>query len=333
MSNKEDKNVTAAPSISPKVSSRALFKVLGVLIMVGLLGYFAYDQLTRMMLTSSTHVEQKIQPMQMNVAELENITQSQQKSILALTDDVHQLKQTVINSQQNQLGNKDQWLAAEVRYLVKLADVNLQFRNSISQAIALLKLADQEIRDVTDPKFEEARKALAADIVDLQSSPQVDTTGIYMRLLALNGKVDQLPLMNKPTVTSTQNPVPHAEEEQVWWRKGLKQTWESLRTIVVVRYNQSGKVPLIPPDQQVYLYQNWHAVLLHAMSALMQGQSDIYRSSLQQAEAWTRAYGVADSTITQAFLSELTQLQAIDIHPATPKMSRSLQAVEALTVS
>lgn len=333
MSNEEDKNITTDQVIPPeKTSKRMLFKTLVFLIAVGIIGYVIYFKFIDVMFESSIQEEQKMQRMQATVIGLENMTQAQQKTLQALTEDFNQLKQSMAISEQNPSRNKDMWLVEEVRYLVKLADVNLQIRQSVSSSLALLKLADQDIRNVTNPGFVEIRKALAADIMDLQSVQEVDITGIYMRLLALNNKIDQLPLMNKPTIASEQKQTIAPSEVLPWWRKGLNQSLESLRNLVVVRYNSSGKIPLVPPDQQAYLYQNWHMVLLHAMTALMQGESEVYRSSLQQAITWINEYAMPDVPVVNAFLAELSQMKAIDIHPPTPKISRSLQAVETLTV-
>lgn len=333
MSNEEDKNITTDQVMSPhKPSKRILFKIIFSLIIVGLIGYAVYYKFIDVMFESSVQEEQKMQRMQAAVTGLENINQTQQKTLQTLTDDFNQFKQKITDSEQSSSNNKDMWLAEEVRYLVKLADINLQFRQSVSEALALLKLADQDIRDVTDSRFVEVRKALAADIMDLQSVQEVDTTGIYMRLLALNNKLDQLPLMNKPTMVSEQKQTTIPSDDLPWWRKGLNKSLESLRNLVVVRYNASGKIPLIPPDQQAYLYQNWHTVLLHAMTALMQGESKIYHASLQQTITWINEYAMPDTPLVNAFLAELSQMQAIDIHPAMPSVSRSLQAVETLKI-
>lgn len=333
MSNEEEKNITTDQVMSPnKTSKRMLFKTILFLIVVGIIGYVVYYKFIDVMFESSVQEEQKIQHMQSTVVGLENMTQAQQKTLQALTDDFNQLKQKIAASEQSPSTNKDMWLAEEVRYLVKLADLNLQFRQSVSEALALLKLADKDIRDVTDSSFVEVRKALAADMMDLQSVQEVDKTGIYLRLLALNNKLDQLPLMNKPTLVSEQKQTTIPSDNLPWWRKGLNKSFESLRNLVVVRYNASGKIPLVPPDQQAYLYQNWHTVLLHAMTALMQGESKIYHASLQQAITWINEYAMPDTPVVNAFLAELSQMQAIDIHPAMPSVSRSLQAVETLKV-
>jgi len=338
MSNEEDKNITTDQVASPKVSKPMLFKTLAFLIVIAvivIMGYVVYYRFIDVMRESSAKEDQKMQQMQTAVTSLENTTQAQQKTLESLTNVSNQLKQSVAASEQNPSRNKDIGLAEEVRYLVKLADVNLQFKQNVASALALLKLADQDIRNITNPAFVEVRKALAADIMDLQSVQQVDKTGIYMHLLALNNKLESLPLMNKPSAESNGSEMKQMSipsENLSWWRQGLNKSWESLRSLVVVRYNTSNKMPLVTPDQQAYIYQNWHLALTQTMTALVQDESEIYRASLQQLISSINEYAMPDTPVVNAFLAELSQLKAIDIHPATPKISRSLQAVEALTV-
>src|SRR5580692_9599536 len=143
MSNEEEKNITTDQVMSPnKTSKRMLFKTVLFLIIVSIIGYVVYYKFIDAMFESSIQEEQKMQRMQATVTGLENMTQTQQKTLQTLTDDFNQLKQNMAASEQNPSRNNDKWLATEVRYLVKLADVNLQFRQSVSSALALLKLAD-----------------------------------------------------------------------------------------------------------------------------------------------------------------------------------------------
>ena len=226
---------------------------------------------------------------------------------------------------QTEAANKDEWTIAEARYLVKQANDKVQFEDNTASAILLLKMADKEVSRLTDPRMTEVRRALAVDITALQSVPQVDVTGLYMQLSALNGKVDQLPLINKPTIASPFNQTTANQPQASWWQRGLQNTWQSLRQVVVVRYNETGKLPLIPPDQQGYLYQNLHAVILQATWALLHGETAIYKHSLEQAATWVKAYCVENSTITQSMLSELGDLGKVDVHPAAPAIT-ALQA-------
>lgn len=239
-----------------------------------------------------------------------------------------QSQQQVINAlRQTQSGyNRDEWRVVQAEFLVKLANDKLQFENNVTQAVQLLQLADQEIRNSNDVKLMEIRKTLAQDIATLQAIPPVDVSGLYARLSALNQEVNKMPLPNKPVV---QNESLQVNENLPWWKQGLHQTWQGLKQIVVVRYNEKGKLPLAAPDVQEFIYQNVHAALEKAMWALLHKNPNIYKASLHQAADWIRNYFVVDSPITQSVLTNLNQLEQIDLKPNLPNLAESLQGFQA----
>lgn len=306
--------------VNKKKTTQMLWKVIGILFAlfaVGVVIYLLYAVNTRF-IEMNGHLGQLTDSTQNKLQQLEEQIAAVQKN----TDTALQDVTTKVS--QMQATNKDEWKLADAHYLVKLANDKVQFEDNVSEAIVLLKMADQEISDLTDPKVTDIRKALAVDIAALESMPKIDITGLYMRLSALNGKVEQLPLINKPSIVPATNPASN-QQRLSWWRQGLQETWQSLRQIVVVRYNETGKLPLIPPELQGYFYQNLHAILSQAIWALLHGETTIYQNSLGQAAAWVKEYCVENSTVTQSMLNELNDVEKIDIHPAAPAIT-ALQA-------
>lgn len=262
---------------------------------------------------------------QNNAAQLQKEVGILEQQILQLTEDLKTQTQVVNGLRQTQSGyNREEWRVLEAEFLTKLANDKLQLENNLPQAIMLLQSADQEIRNLNDAKFLSIRKALASDIASLQATPQVDVAGIYMRLMAASEQLDKLPLPNKPAENQVESST--SNESLPWWKRGLRQTWQALRQIVTVRYDPNGTPPLVLPEQQEFLFLNLHAALEKAMWGLLHQQPDIYRASLDQTIHWVKQYFVQDSAITQSVLSNLAQLQAVDIHPAMPKVAASLQA-------
>jgi uroporphyrin-3 C-methyltransferase len=84
-------------------------------------------------------------------------------------------------------------------------------------------------------------------------------------------------------------------------------------------------MPLMIPEQKTFLYQNLHAMLAQTIWALLHKQPVIYQSSLQQVATWIKQYFVSDASSTCAVLSDLTQLEKIDVHPPTPTITNTLQ--------
>jgi len=110
------------------------------------------------------------------------------------------------------------------------------------------------------------------------------------------------------------------------WQRGLHEMWRSLKTIVVVRNNLNGSMPLVTPEQKAFLYQNVHAMIAQSTWALLNQQPAIYQSSLQQLTEWIKRYFVLDAPQTRAMLNDLSQLEKIDIHPPTLTLMNTLQA-------
>ena len=248
-----------------------------------------------------------------------NAEQNMQQSLKAQT-------QMIADIQKNQQTNKDDFLQGEAYYLLNLAQDSLQYERNTVLAIKLLQSADKDIAKMSDSKAYPIRQAIAADIVALQSVPQVDITGIYVKLAALNEQIDKLPLI--PQLNHAATKPSEVNPTLPWWRRGLDSLQQALQRIVIIRKISSNLPPFVAPDQQVFLYQNLHAEIEKAQWALLHHQPEIYRLSLTQTEQWIKQYADQDSAITKQLLQSLTELQQIDIYPATPDVNSSLQALQ-----
>lgn len=259
--------------------------------------------------------------------QMNTYVQMMEKQLSQLAEDVKAQAQIINAFRQTQTGHtRDEWRILEAEFLVQLANDKLQLDHNVKQSLLLLQQADQRVRDLNNPNLLPLRKALATDIAALQAISEVDTQGLYLRLSALNDQLDQLPLMNKPTEsTPAETPV---DNQLPWWKKALHQTWQGLRQIVTVHYNEKGSLPLLMPDQQFFLYQNLHATLEKAMWGLLRQQPAIYQAALKEAEQWTKKYFLPDSPITQNIVTNLIQLQEINIAPTIPSSIESLKAFQ-----
>ncbi len=286
------------------------------------------------LLSVNNHFASALSQLTDNVNESKNKIDDVEKTAMNAAQSVQQNSQalnvqaeTIAELRKEQKTSQDDFLINEAYYLVKLANDNLQYENNISMAIKLLQSADQNFTKISSPKTYSVRAAFAADLVALQNVPKVDVTGLYVRLSALNGEIDKLPLimqlLNKPVeaVVDVNN------EELPWWRRGLNSIKDALLRIVIVRKNLPNVPPFIAPDQQTFFYQSLHTELEKAQWGLLHHQQDIYRLSLLQASSWIKQY-VDNSPIKTKFLQDLGELQLIDVHPNVPTLTNSLQALQ-----
>lgn len=292
--------------------------VLAALLVTAYLGERRLLVMDAAMAALNVDISNKMRDNQTAISALQNQANTMQQTLQAAKDSINDIRNTTQN-------NKAVWTVSEAQYLTRLANDNLQLGTNIPLVIHLLQTADQEIANLSDAKVLSIRKALAADIAALQAVPNVDASGIYMQLSALNEQIDKLPFINRRPIETA----PAAEtpaSDQTWWKRGLKDSWKTLRQIVVVRYTPSDQVPFIAPDQQQYLAQNIHTLLLQTMSAVMNKQPEIYRDSLQKTHRWIKEYYMQDSPLTVSVLKNLETLQTLEIRPSLPALTASLDA-------
>lgn len=82
-----------------------------------------------------------------------------------------------------QVGTSSQdWLMAEVEYLLRLANQRVLMERDTQGAAALLEAADAIVRDAKGIIALDLRAAIASDLAELAAVPSVDTDGLYLRL-------------------------------------------------------------------------------------------------------------------------------------------------------
>jgi uroporphyrin-3 C-methyltransferase len=222
-----------------------------------------------------------------------------------------------------QQGDLNKWHVAEAQYLVKLANDHLQFSHDVNLALILLQQADATLQNSQDPNLLDIRKAVAADVANLQNLPSVDVTALYTRVTALDAEVDQLPLPKSPLKTDENAPIVVAKDLP-WWKAGMEYAWQGLNKIVIVRKNVNGVLPLVLPEEKMFLYQNLHAQLEDVIWSILQRNQTIYQASLARLMAWIPLYFDQDAQATKTFVQALVELQKSNIQPATVNLADTM---------
>jgi len=302
--------------------------ILAVVIIVGAFGY-GYSQLTKMNIELTqwaNDLQSRFTTSQSEIAVL-------QKSISELEQAAH--KSQALSTQQEQVlsewhaaqqGDLDKWHVAEAQYLVKLANDHLQFSHNNETALILLQQADKVLQNFQDAKILEIRKSIAVDIVNLQALPLIDITALYLRLIALNDQMDQLPLPTNPLKSEDkQNSATTIPSGLPWWKVGLEYAKQMLNKIVIVHYNGSNSLPLILPEEKNFLYQNLHAQMEDAIWGVLHQHAEIYQASLVRMAKWIQQYFVQDAKVTKTMLQQVDELRKVNVQPSVINLSNTLQ--------
>ncbi|MGB7801879.1 uroporphyrinogen-III C-methyltransferase [Buttiauxella sp.] len=250
----------------------------------------------------------------------------QQANLARELDEVQQKVATISGS------DAKTWLLAQSDFLVKLAGRKLWSDQDVTTAAALLKSADASLADMNDPSLLAARRALTDDIAALSSITQVDYDGIILKLNQLSNQVDNLRLADNNTddtpMDSDGNELSSTVTE---WRQNLTKSWHNfMDSFITIRRRDETAVPLLAPNQDVYLRENIRSRLLVAAQAVPRHQDETYKQSLENVSTWVRAYYDTNDSVTKAFLDELDSLSQQSINMDVPQTLESQPLLEKL---
>lgn len=223
------------------------------------------------------------------------------------------------------------WRLGETAYLLRLANLNLQWLGDTTAAITLLEIADNTITALDDPTLSSLRATIAQDIAALRAIPALDLIGIVSQLSALSKQIPQLPLIAaQMLVAETPSAESVQEENEESWRHILVKNLQTLQKLVVIRYHEQPIKPLLSPEQREDLMQNLSLLLQQARWAAVQRQQSLYQLNIEQAISWVEDYFDADRAVTKSVLDSLMQLNRIDVNPQLPSLNQSIQQLESI---
>jgi len=101
-------------------------------------------------------------------------------------------------------------------------------------------------------------------------------------------------------------------------------------SFITIRRRDETAIPLLAPNQDIYLRENIRSQLLVAAQAVPRHQQEIYKQALETVSTWVRAYYDTDDASTKTFLDELDTLIDQDINMDVPEALQSQALLEKL---
>jgi len=257
----------------------------------------------------------------------------------ALTNNLQTLRETELGMQasvqalHNDVGrNRRDWILAEARYYMELANQRLLLAADVNTAITALTLADKSLLSLGDPGLYKVREQVNADLNALKAVQSSDTTGMAITLGGLISTVDDLVLINRITrnkVTAPTNAVTDSATDTTTpgWLKHVAGVWEVIKQLVVVRRTDQPVVPLLPQEQKFFLYQNLRLELESARLSVLRRDAATFKASLATARSWLDQYFDKAAPENQTMKAALTELTKVNIAPELPDISGSLLAL------
>lgn len=255
-----------------------------------------------------------------------NEAKHQQETLAKQLDELQQ-KVAVISG-----SDAKTWLLAQADFLVKLAGRKLWSNQDVTTAAALLKSADASLADMNDPSLIGARRAITDDIATLSAVSQVDYDGMILKVNQLANQIDNLRLADNNDDDSPMD----ADSDELSssiseWRVNLQKSWQNfMDSFITVRRRDETAVPLLAPNQDIYLRENIRSRLLVAAQAVPRHQEETWKQSLDNVSTWVRAYYDTDDATTKAFLDEVDKLSQQSITMTVPETLQSQALLEKL---
>ena len=255
-----------------------------------------------------------------------NEAKRQQETLAKQLDEVQQ-KVAVISG-----SDAKTWLLAQADFLVKLAGRKLWSDQDVTTAAALLKSADASLADMNDPSLIGARRAITDDIATLSAVSQVDYDGMILKVNQLANQIDNLRLADNNDDDSPMDSDSDELSSSISeWRVNLQKSWQNfMDSFITVRRRDETAVPLLAPNQDIYLRENIRSRLLVAAQAVPRHQEETWKQSLDNVSTWVRAYYDTDDATTKAFLDEVDKLSQQSITMTVPETLQSQALLEKL---
>lgn len=238
---------------------------------------------------------------------------------------------------QDLVGTSSQdWLFAEVEYLLRLANQRVLMERDPESARLLLRAADDIVRKAQGLAAYELRQAIALDLARLESTETVDVDGVYLRLSALAAQAMSLPRQPRQFVPSATDEADAKETDDASnslparaWNL-LLDAGQRLASLVDYRRDGVAIAPILPPKEEYYLRQNLVLKLQMAQLAVLRADQVVYDQALREVTDWVERYFDGDAAATLAMQAAVSQLQAVRVETPLPDISGSLTQARSL---
>jgi uroporphyrin-III C-methyltransferase len=230
-----------------------------------------------------------------------------------------------------QLSNAElqkRWALQEVKYLLNVANQRAVLAHDVVGAIQALIMADKQLETLSDYRLHPLRAEIAEELMSLQSLTTLDIPGMAIQLQTLAAHVDKLRVKKGPEVDFSESPdtADIASTETPAWKQAISDIWQQLRSLVVIRHEQSGEAAVLAPEQRYFLYQNLRLQMESARLALLNADNNSFQHSLKTAITWLDTYFTGEER--DAMLASLNSLAEQKIDVSIPDISGSLNWLE-----
>ncbi len=253
-----------------------------------------------------------------------------QKQLDTLTDGMRQMNTLLLAQQKRlaELGSSEvsaqrAWVQAEVIFLLRVANQQLDLAADRDGAIRALQIADRRLANLGTPAFTPVRAEIADEIRSLQAVTVTDIEGMVHRLSEFAGSVQSLPFADSVRLQS-----PGIEESDLedGWSidRAVNKMKLAFGSMVRVSRSEEEIIPVLAPKERFFLRRNLELQFEMARLSAIQRNQENFVQSLDKAAAWIRMYFDANNTEVGDILAAIESMKKSDLSPPLPEISGSL---------
>jgi uroporphyrin-3 C-methyltransferase len=219
-------------------------------------------------------------------------------------------------------GARDAWILAESEYYMQIANAQLQLANNPHLATLALRMADERIVQLSDPRLTDVRRAISDELAALDVMEKPDIEGATLTLASLARVVESLPL------AGTAEP---AEEEAETDPElgGVGRAWASVKNafggLVKVTPVDEAQLVQLSPDAEYFLRNNIALQLQAARLALLRSEQVIFEQTLDDTNALLNEHFDTSSAQVASALQTIAEVRGYVFATEVPDISGSLR--------
>lgn len=220
-------------------------------------------------------------------------------------------------------GARNAWVVAEAEYYMQIANAQLQLANNPHLAALALRMADERIVQLADPRLTDVRRALSDELAALDVMEKPDIEGVTLTLASLARVVESLPLGSEALADDEDDEGVDPE------LSGAGRAWASVKNamsgLVKVTPRDQAKLVALTPDAEYFLRSNLALQLQSARLALLRGEQAIFEQSLDDTTALLHDYFDLGSAQVAATLQTIAEVRNHVFAVEVPDISESLR--------
>lgn len=220
---------------------------------------------------------------------------------------------------------------AQAEYLVHTAYRMLELERDPERAARAMSLAAERLQGLQAPGLTRARESVASELEALRGVPRLDRDGLAARLTGLADTVASLPLrgdLDPASAVRTEGAdrPETPREERGWWEA----TRDFMGEYFTVRRTDETGTSLPAPGSLTLMRDVLRLSLEQARLALLRGEAELYRQSLERADGLLASYFAENDPAVASARETLAELREARVTPPLPEVGQALEALRAV---